>query len=85
MKIMVKSELKDLVKAITIDARGTPCPGPVMEVMKAIRLIHAGEVIEILSSDEGTRCDLPKWCMEQGHEYVGYIKEKGYFKIYIRK
>ena len=50
-----------------------------MEAMKS------GEIIEILSADERTIRDIPKWCVKQGHEYIGAVDENGYFKVYLMK
>jgi TusA-related sulfurtransferase len=52
---------------------------------KAIGTIKSGDVMEILSSDEGTKQDIPKWCGKQGHEYLGFVEENGYFKVYMKK
>ena len=41
--------------------------------------------MEVLSADEGTKVDIPKWCSKQGHDYLGTVEENGYFKIYMRK
>ncbi|MGI6048402.1 MAG: sulfurtransferase TusA family protein [Petrimonas sp.] len=82
---MTTEELKNLEVAKTVDARGTACPGPLLEVKKAIGSIDEDEVMEVLSADEGTKVDIPKWCNKQGHEYLGAVEEHGYFKIYLRK
>lgn len=82
---MTAEELKSVVVARTIDARGTACPGPLLEAKKHIGSIVAGDVMEILSADEGTKVDIPKWCGKQGHEYLGTVEENGYFKVYMKK
>jgi len=82
---MTAEELKSVVVARTIDARGTACPGPLLEAKKHIGSIAAGDVMEILSADEGTKVDIPKWCGKQGHEYLGAVEENGYFKVYMKK
>ncbi|MBP1664889.1 MAG: hypothetical protein H6Q19_2029 [Bacteroidetes bacterium] len=82
---MTTEELKNLVVAKSVDARGTACPGPLLEAKKAIGLIKTDDVMEVLSADEGTRVDIPKWCNKQGHEYLGSVEENGYFKIYLKK
>lgn len=69
----------------SIDARGTSCPGPLLAAKKAIGQIEAGQVMEVLSADEGTKRDIPKWCQKKGYEYLGTIEESGYFKILLRK
>lgn len=82
---MTTEELKSVVVAKSVDARGTACPGPLLEAKKTIGTINAGDVMEILSADEGTKVDVPKWCSKQGHEYLGTIEENGFFKVYLKK
>ncbi len=82
---MTQEELKSIEVAKTVDARGTACPGPLLEAKKAVGTIEEGEIMEILSADEGTKVDIPKWCNKQGHEYLGTVEENGYFKIYMKK
>jgi len=69
----------------TIDARGSYCPGPLMELIRAIREARVGEVIEVLSSDSGSRRDIPKWCQKAGHELVGIVDEPGFARFIVRK
>lgn len=82
---MTTEELRTLAVAKSVDARGTACPGPLLEAKKAIGTISENDVMEVLSADEGTKVDIPKWCNKQGHEYLGSVEENGYFKIYLRK
>jgi tRNA 2-thiouridine synthesizing protein A len=82
---MTPEELKKLQVTKTVDARGTACPGPLMEAKKAIGTIKPGDIMEILSADEGTKVDIPKWCSKQGHEYLGTLEESGYYRIYMKK
>ena len=82
---MNTEELTALQVAKTVDARGTACPGPLLEAKKAIGTINSGEIMEVLSADEGTKHDIPKWCNKKGHEYLGAVEESGYFKILLRK
>jgi len=82
---MTNEELKALAVNKSVDARGTACPGPLLEAKKAMGTIDEGQIMEVLSADEGTKIDIPKWCKKQGHEYLGTVEESGYFKIYLKK
>jgi len=82
---MTTEELKNVNVAKSVDARGTSCPGPLLEAKKAIGTINTDDIMEVLSADEGTRVDIPKWCNKQGHEYLGTIEESGYFRIFMKK
>lgn len=82
---MTTEELKNVTVSKSVDARGTACPGPLLEAKKAIGTIESGDLMEILSADEGTKSDIPKWCSKQGHEYLGALEENGYFKVYMKK
>ncbi len=82
---MTTEELKALTVQKSVDARGTACPGPLLAAKKAIAEIGSGDIMEILSADEGTKKDIPKWANKKGHEYMGTVEEAGYFKIYMKK
>ena len=62
---MTTEELKSIKANSTIDARGTACPGPLLAAKKGIGEINSGEIMEIFSSDEGTKNDIPKWRSEE--------------------
>ncbi|MCD6201190.1 MAG: sulfurtransferase TusA family protein [Bacteroidales bacterium] len=82
---MTPEELAQIKVDKSVDARGTSCPGPLLAAKKAIGQIEKGQVMEVLSADEGTKRDIPKWCTKKGFEYLGTVEESGYFKIFLRK
>jgi TusA-related sulfurtransferase len=82
---MTNDELKALDIAKSVDARGTACPGPLLAAKKAIGEIEEGEIMEVLSADEGTKRDIPKWAEKKGYDYLGDMEEDGYFRLYLRK
>lgn len=82
---MTQEELTALTVTKSVDARGTACPGPLLEAKKAIGTIGSGDIMEILSADEGTKRDIPKWANKKGHEYLGTVEDSGFFKIYLKK
>jgi len=52
---------------------------------KAIGDIESGEVLEILSADEGTKNDIPRWCEKVGHQFLGYFDEDSYSRLFLIK
>ncbi len=68
-----------------VDARGTACPGPLLEAKRAMADLEPGQVLEVLSSDEGTNDDLPLWAENAGHEFLGVIEESGYWRLFVKK
>jgi TusA-related sulfurtransferase len=69
----------------SIDARGMPCPGPLMSLIGAIREAEVGDVLEVLSSDEGSRTDIPAWIRKAGHDMVELVEEEEFVRFVVRK
>jgi TusA-related sulfurtransferase len=69
----------------SIDARGMPCPGPLMSLIGAIREGEVGDVLEVLSADEGSRTDIPAWIRKAGHEVVEVVEDEGFTRFVVRK
>jgi tRNA 2-thiouridine synthesizing protein A len=78
-------DLNTVQPANMVDARGSACPGPLLEAKKAIGKVKVGEVLEIVSNDSGTRNDIPVWANKVGHEYLGYASVDGYDRIFVRR
>jgi TusA-related sulfurtransferase len=68
-----------------VDARGSFCPGPLMELIRAIRESAVGDVIAVRSSDSGSRIDIPKWIEKAGHRLVDIETSEGYDEIIVEK
>ena len=69
----------------TIDARGSYCPGPLMELIRGIRESAVGDVLEVYSTDSGSRIDIPKWVEKAGHDLVAVETRDGYDAIVVQK
>lgn len=68
-----------------IDARGSFCPGPLMELIAAMKSNPVGTTIEILSTDKGSAKDIPEWLKKVGQEFVGVEERDGYWSIVAKK
>ena len=78
-------DLSSVKSQKVVDARGTSCPGPLLETKKALSGVPVGGILETLSSDEGTKQDIPAWAKKTGQEYLGVVAEPGYDRIFVRR
>jgi tRNA 2-thiouridine synthesizing protein A len=69
----------------TVDARGSFCPGPLMELIRAIRESQVGDILAVLSTDKGSKVDIPKWVDKAGHRLVSLETRDGYDEIVVEK
>ncbi len=81
----MSEDLSAIQVASTVDARGSACPGPLLEAKKGIGKVRVGETLEVYSNDSGTRRDIPAWSNKVGHEYLGLMEADGYDKHFIRR
>ena len=82
---MSPEELGQIQSARVVDARGSACPGPLLEAKKGIGTISVGEILEIWSGDANTKNDIPKWCQKVGHEFIGSLEADGYDRLFIKR
>ncbi len=85
LTVKIMSELENIVADKMVDARGTSCPGPILEAKKGIAKVKVGEVLEIRASDPGTKDDLPVWVKRVGHEFLGVLDGEGYWRLFIKR
>lgn len=69
----------------TIDARGSFCPGPLMELIRNVKTAQVGDVLAVLSTDSGSKRDIPLWANKAGQEFVEVVAHEGYEEIIVRK
>jgi len=79
------TDLSSLQGQKVVDARGTSCPGPILAAKKGMPEVKVGEIMEVLATDSGTQKDLPAWAKKVGHEYLGFVEEPGYMKLFVRR
>lgn len=68
-----------------IDARGSFCPGPLMELIKAYKNSKTDDVISLYSTDSGTKRDAAAWINKSGNELIGVFDREGYYEIVMKK
>jgi rhodanese-related sulfurtransferase/TusA-related sulfurtransferase len=68
-----------------LDAKGLACPMPIVKTKKAMNGLEAGQVLEVLATDKGSKADIKAWAGSTGHQYLGTLEEGGVLKHYLRK
>jgi len=72
-------------QVIKVNACGLQCPGPIMQVHKAIEMMNPGDVLEIKATDPGFMNDISVWCDKTGNTLLDSGKEDKAFFARIRK
>jgi TusA-related sulfurtransferase len=82
---LTDAELAAISVAKIVDARGSACPGPLLEAKKGIGAVSVGAVLEIWSSDPITKTDIGAWAAKVGHAFLGYAPADGYDRVFVRR
>ncbi|MFB6252635.1 MAG: sulfurtransferase TusA family protein [Halobellus sp.] len=69
----------------TVDARGATCPGPLMDLIGAIRGAETGALIRLLSDNDQSLTDVPEWADESGNDVLATQETDDYYEIYVEK
>jgi len=74
---------------VKLDTLGYFCPMPIILTSKKIKELALGQVLEIVSDDEGIKKDMPAWCETTGHQMVGLEEEASgsgrIYKAFVKK
>ena len=69
----------------TLDCVGLYCPMPIVHTSRKIKELKPGQILEVLSDDQGIKDDIPAWCKTTGNECLAVQEEKGIFHAYVKK
>ena len=74
---------------VQLDTLGLFCPMPIIKTSKKIKELKIGQVLEVVSDDEGIKEDMPAWCETTGHAFLGLEEERNgssiHYKAYVQK
>ena len=76
--------VEDITPDEVLDCKGLSCPMPILKTKKTIGKMQSGQVLEVQSSDPGTRNDLPAFAKKGGHEYLGEKEDQGFVRFFLR-
>jgi NADPH-dependent 2,4-dienoyl-CoA reductase/sulfur reductase-like enzyme/peroxiredoxin family protein/rhodanese-related sulfurtransferase/TusA-related sulfurtransferase len=73
------------ISTVQVDATGLQCPGPILQLAKALNAANPEDVIEISTTDPAFISDSKAFCRRTGNTYIGLKSEKGVSLTTIRK
>ena len=76
---------EEATSKIRLDCCGMQCPGPIMEVFKAVKGMKEGELLEVTASDPGFARDIVSWCGRTGNTLIGNEQRNGEYVATIRR
>ncbi len=56
---------------VEIDCAGLLCPLPVLRARKRLIGMQPGRVLRVLATDAMAAVDLPHFCLQGGHDFLG--------------
>jgi TusA-related sulfurtransferase len=81
-----KGRARGLAANVTLDLRGTVCPGPIVEAKKLLNGMRAGETLKLVSNCPGISADVADWVRATGLWLLASEETgPGEFEFYIGK
>ncbi|MFC5368094.1 sulfurtransferase TusA family protein [Salinirubrum litoreum] len=77
--------MNDYEPDMTVDSRGSGCPGPMMDLIGKIKTADPGAVVRLLTTERGSTTDVPEWLEKAGHELLDVEQVDDYWQIDVRK
>jgi tRNA 2-thiouridine synthesizing protein A len=69
----------------TLDCKGLLCPMPIVKLGKAIKLMDAGAVILLETTDPGSIPDVAAWSQSTGNPILSQDKNGAVMRFWIQK
>jgi TusA-related sulfurtransferase len=73
------------VADVTVDARGTLCPMPIVLLNRVMTSARPGTIVKLLATDRGARADVPAWADDTENELLEAGEESGALVFWLRK
>jgi TusA-related sulfurtransferase len=67
-----------------VDSRGTACPGPITDLIRAYRKAQNGDEIVLVANDPGAVPDSKAWCERTRNQFMGSKEADRIFEITIK-
>ncbi|MCY4191365.1 MAG: sulfurtransferase TusA family protein [Rhodospirillaceae bacterium] len=70
--------------AEVLDTKGLNCPLPILKARKALSVLQAGQVLEVLATDPGSMADFEAFCRQTGCELMESGEDDGVYRFVIK-
>ncbi|KJU81660.1 SirA family protein [Candidatus Magnetobacterium bavaricum] len=77
--------MADIKADQVLDTKGLNCPMPVLKTKKALDGIESGKVLEVISTDPGSKSDIPALLSRLGHELLETKESGNAISFFIKK
>ena len=71
--------------ARTLDVKGMACPIPIVKTAQAMKLLAAGDLLEVLATDPGSVKDFAAWSKATGNSIVETSQDGGVYRFVLAK
>jgi len=68
-----------------LDASGLSCPLPILKTRKMLSTMKSGQVLKVISSDQGSLKDIPAFVSQTGDELLSLTEENDRYVFLLRK
>ncbi|MDO5018597.1 MAG: FAD-dependent oxidoreductase [Lagierella massiliensis] len=79
------NETSDAKEVKVLNVCGMSCPGPIVQVSKAMENLKNGEVLKVTATDPGFVRDISSWTENTGNKLLNREESKGTFIALIKK
>lgn len=70
---------------VSVDARGKNCPLPILYLIKALKKIEVGQVVQMTATDPGSVKDVETLCKQHGHALLSSEETVGAYVFLVRR
>jgi tRNA 2-thiouridine synthesizing protein A len=77
--------MSDIKADQVLDTKGLNCPMPVLKTKKSLDAIKPGQVLEVITTDPGSKSDIPALLKRLGHELLNTEEAGGTISFFIKK
>ncbi|TCS93966.1 sulfurtransferase TusA family protein [Hazenella coriacea] len=68
-----------------LDCKGLSCPMPIVRTKKAMDQMESGKILEVHTTDAGSKNDITSWAQSTGNELLESKEESGTYIFKIKK